>query len=156
MAGELIVTIIGNLTADPDLRFLPSGAAVCSFTVASTPRVKKGDDWVDGEPMFVRCNAWRQIGENAAESLVRGTRVIVYGRMTNRSWEKEGVRRNGLELEVDALGAELRHATVKVNKAARGSERQRQTAPVEPPPDDPWAKPAPGGAAVQIDDEPPF
>lgn len=156
MSGEPVITLVGNLTADAEIRFLPSGVGVATFTVASTPRVKDGDNWVDGEPMFVRCSAWRQLAENVVESLSRGTRVIVSGRLKVRSWEKDGVKRTGFELDVDAVGPELRHATAKIIKAARGSETQRVAASSAPPPDDPWAPPAPGQQAIPVDDEPPF
>lgn len=119
MAGEPITTIIGNLASDPDLKFLANGAAVCNFVVASTPRTKKGDVWEDGEAMWVRCAVWRQQAENVAETLTKGTRVIVSGRLKVRSYEKDGVKRTSIEMDVDGVGPELRYATAKVNRVSR-------------------------------------
>ena len=124
MAGDTTVTVIGNLTADPELRFTPSGAAVASFTVASTPRTfdRQSGEWKDGEALFLRCNIWRQAAENVAESLTRGARVIVNGRLKQRSFEtREGEKRTVIELDVDEIGPSLRYATAKVNKVSRGS-----------------------------------
>ena len=123
MAGETTITVIGNLTADPELRFTPSGAAVASFTVASNSRYldKATNEWKDGEPVFMRCSVWRQYAENVAESLTRGSRVIVSGRLKQRSFDtKEGEKRTVIELEVDEIGPSLRYATAKVTKASRG------------------------------------
>ncbi len=123
MAGETPITVIGNLTADPELRFTPSGAAVANFTVASTPRTfdRQTNEWKDGEALFMRCSLWRQAAENVAESLTRGARVIVTGRLKQRSFEtKEGEKRTVVELEVDEIGPSLRYATAKVTKASRG------------------------------------
>ena len=123
MAGETVITIIGNLTNDPELRFTPSGAAVANFTVASTPRTfdRQSNDWKDGETLFMRCSVWRDAAENVAESLQRGSRVIVTGRLKSRSYEtKEGEKRTVVELEVDELGPSLRYATAKVNRTQRG------------------------------------
>ena len=122
MAGDTIMTVIGNLTADPELRFTASGAAVANFTVASTPRTfdRASGEWKDGEALFLRCNIWRQPAENVAESLTRGSRVIVSGRLKQRSFEtKEGEKRTVIELEVDEIGPSLRYATAKVNRAQR-------------------------------------
>jgi single-strand DNA-binding protein len=124
MAGDTIITVVGNLTADPELRFTPSGAAVANFTVASTPRMfdRQTNEWKDGEALFMRCNVWRQAAENVAESLTRGARVIVTGRLKQRSFEtREGEKRTVIELEVDEIGPSLRYATAKVNKVSRGS-----------------------------------
>jgi single-strand DNA-binding protein len=124
MAGDTIITVVGNLTADPELRFTPSGAAVANFTVASTPRVmdRQTNEWKDGEALFMRCNVWRQAAENVAETLTRGARVIVTGRLKQRSYEtKEGEKRTVVELEVDEIGPSLKYATAKVNKVSRGS-----------------------------------
>lgn len=124
MANEPILTIVGNLTADPELRFTPAGAAVCNFTVAQTPSTfdKNTNKWVDGEAVFMRCNVWREQAENAAESLTRGSRVVVTGRLKQRSYEtREGEKRTVLELEVDDVAASVRYATVKVTKDAKGS-----------------------------------
>ncbi|MEV0249660.1 single-stranded DNA-binding protein [Nocardia sp. NPDC050712] len=123
MAGDTVITVIGNLTADPELRFTPAGAAVANFTVASTPRVfdRNSNEWKDGEALFLRCNIWREAAENVAESLTRGARVIVSGRLKQRSYEtREGEKRTVVELEVDEVGPSLRYATAKVNKANRG------------------------------------
>ena len=116
------ITVVGNLTADPELRFTPSGAAVANFTVASTPRIfdRQSNEWKDGEALFLRCNIWREAAENVAESLTRGSRVIVTGRLKQRSFEtREGEKRTVVELEVDEIGPSLRYATAKVNKASR-------------------------------------
>jgi single-strand DNA-binding protein len=122
MAGETVITVIGNLTNDPELRFTPNGAAVASFTVASTPRSfdRQSNEWKDGDTLFLRCTVWRQAAENVAESLHKGTRVIVQGRLKQRSFEtREGEKRTVVELEADEVGASLRSATAKVNKANR-------------------------------------
>ncbi|YAL83242.1 single-stranded DNA-binding protein [Dermacoccaceae bacterium W4C1] len=122
MAGETPITVIGNLTSDPELRFTPNGAAVANFTVASTPRTfdRQTNDWKDGETLFMRCSVWREAAENAAESLTRGARVIVTGRLVSRSFDtKEGERRTVMELQVDEVGPSLRYATAKVNKTQR-------------------------------------
>jgi single-strand DNA-binding protein len=123
MAGETPITVVGNLTADPELRFTPSGAAVANFTVASTPRQfdRQSNEWKDGETLFMRCSVWRDAAENVAESLQRGTRVIVSGRLKSRSYEtKEGEKRTVIEMEVDEVGPSLRYATAKVNRTQRG------------------------------------
>jgi single-strand DNA-binding protein len=123
MAGDTTLTLIGNLTNDPELRFTPSGAAVANFTVASTPRAfdRQSNEWKDGETLFMRCSVWRDAAENVAESLQRGSRVIVTGRLKSRSYDtKEGEKRTVMELEVDELGPSLRYATAKVNKTSRG------------------------------------
>jgi single-strand DNA-binding protein len=170
MAGDTILTVVGNLTADPELRFTPSGAAVANFTVASTPRTfdRQTNEWKDGEALFLRCNIWRQAAENVAESLTRGARVVVTGRLKQRSFEtKEGEKRTVVELEVDEIGPSLRYATAKVNKVSRGSgggdfggggggyggggggNRGGGS-------DDPWGSAAPAGAGSGSVDEPPF
>jgi single-strand DNA-binding protein len=123
MAGETTITVIGNLTNDPELRFTPSGAAVANFTVASTPRTfdRQSNDWKDGETLFLRCSVWRDAAENVAESLSRGSRVIVSGRLKSRTYDtKEGEKRTVIELDVDEVGPSLRYATAKVNKTSRG------------------------------------
>ncbi|MFI8976852.1 single-stranded DNA-binding protein [Nocardia asteroides] len=122
MAGDTSITVIGNLTADPELRFTPAGAAVANFTVASTPRVfdKNKNEWVDAETLFLRCSIWREAAENVAGSLTRGMRIIVSGRLKQRSYEtKDGEKRTVVELEVDEVGPSLRSATAKVNKTSR-------------------------------------
>ena len=124
MAGETTVTVIGNLTADPELRFTPSGAAVANFSVASTPRTldRESGQWRDGDPMFLRCTVWRQHAENVAESLGRGARVVVHGRLRQRSYEtKDGEKRSVFELDVDEIGPALRYATAKVNRISRSA-----------------------------------
>ena len=172
MAGETTITVIGNLTDDPELRFTPSGAAVAKFRVASTPRFmdKASGEWKDGEPLFLACNVWRQMAENVAESLQRGSRVIVSGRLRQRSYEtKEGEKRTVYELEVDEIGPSLRYATAKVQKMSRSSGGgggfgssgggQGGGGGGGFANDDPWATatPAPsGGGGGNFDDEPPF
>jgi single-strand DNA-binding protein len=173
VAGDTTITVIGNLTADPELRFTPSGAAVANFTVASTPRTfdRQTNEWKDGEALFLRCNIWREAAENVAESLTRGSRVIVQGRLKQRSFEtREGEKRTVVELEVDEIGPSLRYATAKVNKASRsggggggfgggggggfsgggGGSRQSE------PKDDPWGSAPASGSFSGADDEPPF
>jgi single-strand DNA-binding protein len=175
MAGDTTITVIGNLTDDPELRFTPSGAAVAKFRVASTPRFmdKASGEWKDGEPLFLSCTVWRQAAENVAESLQRGSRVIVSGRLRQRSYEtREGEKRTVIELEVDEIGPSLRYATAKVQKMSRsggggfgasggGGQGGGSTF------DDPWATAVPAGASGgsggsgsgsggNFDDEPPF
>ncbi|MDF2822742.1 MAG: single-strand binding protein [Mycobacterium sp.] len=175
MAGDTIITVIGNLTADPELRFTPSGAAVANFTVASTPRQfdRQTNEWKDGEALFLRCNIWREAAENVAESLTRGSRVIVSGRLKQRSFEtREGEKRTVVELEVDEIGPSLRYATAKVNKASRsggggggggfgggGGGNSRPAASNNSggaPADDPWGSAPASGSFGGSDDEPPF
>ena len=188
MAGETTITVVGNLTDDPELRFTPSGAAVAKFRVASTPRTmdRQSGEWKDGEPLFLQCNVWRDAAEHVAESLQRGARVIVQGRLRQRSYEtREGEKRTVYELEVDEIGPSLRYATAKVQKMSRsggggggfgasggggGGNRQPSTG-TSPSTgggggnnfDDPWATAAPasgarpgGGSNSSFDDEPPF
>jgi single-strand DNA-binding protein len=178
MAGDTTITVIGNLTDDPELRFTPSGAAVAKFRVASTPRFmdKQTNEWKDGEPLFLSCTVWRQAAENVAETLQRGARVIVSGRLRQRSYEtREGEKRTVIELEVDEIGPSLRYATAKVQKMSRsggggggfgssgggaGGGQGGGGGNV----DDPWATAAPassgsgsrGGSGGSFDDEPPF
>ena len=158
-AGDVNVTIIGNLTADPELRFTPSGAAVANFRVASTPRMldKATNEWKDGDPFYVSCNVWRQYAENVAETLTKGMRVIVTGRLKQRSYEtREGEKRTVVELEVDEVGPALRNATAKVNRISReggGGASSGGGFSSSAPADDPWASNGGGGAAF---DEPPF
>jgi single-strand DNA-binding protein len=156
MSGETVMTVVGNLTADPELRFTASGAAVANFTVASTPRKfdQATNEWKDQPALFLRCTLWRQPGENAAESLTRGTRVIVQGRLVQRSFEtKEGEKRTVVELEVDEIGPSLRYATAKVNRTApAGGQQAQQRRPA--PADDPWGAAPPAGGGYS--DEPPF
>lgn len=171
MAGETVITVVGNLTSDPELRFTPSGAAVASFTVASTPRMldKSTNEWKDGDPLFLRCSIWRQAAENVAESLTRGMRVVVQGRLKQRSFEtKEGEKRTVVELDVEEVGPSLKYATAKVNKTSRGGGggggfgggdsgggRSSGGASGGSASDDPWAT-APAGGGGGWNDEPPF
>jgi single-strand DNA-binding protein len=183
MAGETTITVVGNLTDDPELRFTPSGAAVAKFRIASTPRTldRQSGEWKDGEPLFLACNIWRDAAEHVAESLQRGSRVIVQGRLRQRSYEtREGEKRTVYELEVDEIGPSLRYATAKVQKMSRsgggggggfgasgggGGNRQPSGGGGGNSNnnfDDPWATAAPatggrsGGGNSSFDDEPPF
>jgi single-strand DNA-binding protein len=186
MAGETTITIVGNLTDDPELRFTPSGAAVAKFRIASTPRTldRQTNEWKDGEPLFLACNIWRDAAEHVAESLQRGARVIVQGRLRQRSYEtREGEKRTVYELEVDEIGPSLRYATAKVQRMNRsggggggfgasnggGGNRQPSAGGTGGGGnfDDPWATTAapasgggggrpPGGGSSSFDDEPPF
>jgi len=178
VAGDTVITVVGNLTADPELRFTPSGAAVANFTVASTPRTldKSTNEWKDGEALFLRCSVWRQAAENVAESLTKGTAVIVQGRLKQRSFEtKEGEKRTVYELDVDEIGPSLKWASAKVNRTTRGGGGQggggqggggggfgssggSQGGSGGAPTSDPWAS-APaggGGGGGGWSDEPPF
>ena len=165
--GDVTITVIGNLTDDPELRFTSSGAAVAKFRIASTPRFldRQTNEWKDGEPLFLQCNIWRQAAENVAESLQRGARVIVTGRLRQRTYEtREGEKRTVMELEVDEVGPSLRYATAKVQKMSRssgggggggfGSGGGNNGGGF----DDPWASavPAGGGSGNSFDEEPPF
>jgi single-strand DNA-binding protein len=184
MAGETTITVVGNLTDDPELRFTPSGAAVAKFRIASTPRTldRQSGEWKDGEPLFLACNIWRDAAEHVAESLQRGARVIVQGRLRQRSYEtREGEKRTVYELEVDEIGPSLRYATAKVQKMSRsgggggggfgasggsgGANRQPSGGGGGNNFDDPWATAAPAAGArpaggtggnSSFDDEPPF
>jgi single-strand DNA-binding protein len=154
--------VVGNLTADPELRFTPSGAAVASFTVASTPRTfdRQSNEWKDGEALFLRCSIWRQAAENVAESLTRGARVVVTGRLKQRSFEtREGEKRTVIELDVDEVGPSLRYATAKVNRTQRGSSSGggfgASGSGSGAPADDPWGSAPPAGDGG-FSDEPPF
>ncbi|WP_019548094.1 single-stranded DNA-binding protein [Streptomyces sulphureus] len=188
MAGETVITVVGNLVDDPELRFTPSGAAVAKFRVASTPRIfdRQTSEWKDGESLFLTCSVWRQAAENVAESLTKGTRVLVQGRLKQRSYEdREGIKRTVYELDVDEVGASLRNATAKVTKTSgrggqgggfgggqsggggwgggSGGQGGQQGGPAG----DPWATGAPaggqgggggwgGGSGGGYSDEPPF
>jgi single-strand DNA-binding protein len=181
MSGETTLTVIGNLTADPELRFTPSGAAVASFTIACTPRTfdKTRNEWRDGDALFLRGSVWREVAEHVAESLTKGMRVIATGRLKQRSYQdNEGVKRTVIELEVDEIGPSLRYATAKVSKAARSSAQRPAEASTAPGPssgagsgwggassgwgssgaaDDPWASRGPAGAnGGGHSGEPPF
>jgi len=171
-AGDTVITLVGNLVDDPELRFTPSGAAVAKFRIASTPRFldKQTNEWKDGESLFLSCNVWRQAAENVAESLQRGMRVIVSGRLKQRSYEtKEGEKRTVYEVEVDEVGPSLKNATAKVNKTQRGGGAGGFGGGGD---NDPWASAAPASAGASaaagagsgsggwntpgVSDEPPF
>jgi single-strand DNA-binding protein len=177
MAGETTITIIGNLTNDPELRFTPSGAAVANFTVASTPRNfdRQSNEWKDSETLFMRCSVWRDMAEHVAESLTRGTRVIVSGRLRSRTYDtKEGEKRTVVEMEADEVGPSLRYATTKIAKAARpgdqfgggsgngGNYGAPQNRPggggygAPQPQGDPWASAPAPGAYAGAGEDPPF
>ncbi|MDQ1111188.1 single-strand DNA-binding protein [Microbacterium testaceum] len=154
MTGETTLTIVGNLTADPELRHTQNGLAVVNFTVASTPRAfdRQANEWKDGTPLFLRCSAWREFAEHIAGSLTKGARVVVTGRLVQRSYQdREGNTRSSLELEVDEIGPSLRYATAQVTRAAsRGSSGSRpSSAPYDAPVDD-------SGAWAPSDGEMPF
>jgi single-strand DNA-binding protein len=162
-AGDTNLTMIGNLVNDPELRFTPSGAAVAKFTVASTPRYldKNTNEWKDGDSLFLNCQIWRQAAENVAESLTRGMRVIVSGRLKQRSYEtKEGEKRTVFEVEVDEVGPSLRNATAKVTKTTRAASGANFPAASSDSTtaEDPWsAAPVGGGwSSAGSDDQPPF
>lgn len=124
MAGETVITVIGNLTADPELRFTPSGSAVANFTIASTPRTfdRQTNEWKDGETLFLRASVWREAAENVAETLTKGMRVVAQGRLKSRSFEtKEGEKRTVMELEADEIGPSLRYASAKVTRTQRNN-----------------------------------
>ena len=150
MAGETPITVVGNLTGDPELRFTPSGAAVANFTVASTPRQfdRQTNEWKDQETLFLNCSVWRQAAENAAESLQRGMRVIVTGRLKARSYEtREGEKRTVFEIDVEEVGPSLKMATAKVTKTTRcGGQGGGQGGSYGGGGDDPWASSPAGGA----------
>ncbi|MGW7636032.1 single-stranded DNA-binding protein [Streptomyces decoyicus] len=164
MAGETVITVIGNVVDEqPELRYTPNGGkAVAKFRVASTPRTfdRQANEWKDGESLFLTCSAWGQMGENAASTLVRGMRVIVQGRLKQRSYEdREGVKRTVYELDVDEVGPSLRNATAKVTKSGggQGGGGSQQRGPAAPAPsDDPWASPAPSQGGGGWDQDPPF
>jgi single-strand DNA-binding protein len=166
MAGETVITVIGNLTSDPELRWTPSGAAVANFTIASTPRTldRESQEWKDGEALFLRCSVWRQAAENVAESLTRGSRVMAQGRLRQRSFDtKEGEKRTVVELEVDEIGPSLRYATATIAKAAHSGDapgrgasggtgaRDGRAEAGRASSQDPWAAPVAGTS-----EEPPF
>ncbi|MDR1426750.1 MAG: single-stranded DNA-binding protein [Bifidobacteriaceae bacterium] len=127
MAGDTLITVIGNLTGDPELRYTPSGAAVANFTIASTPRAfdRTSGEWKDGDTLFLRCSIWRESAENVAESMVKGTRVLAQGRLVQRSFEtREGEKRSVIELQVEEIGPSLRYASARVTRTARGGAGQ--------------------------------
>ena len=148
MANDNQVMLVGNLTDDPELRFTPNGAAVANFRLAVTPRVREGDSWKDGETSFFRINVWRQQAENVAETLQKGARCIVVGRLRTRSWETpEGEKRSVTEVEADEIGPSLKFATAKVERSSRGCSGGGGD----------WAGSAAGASkGGQFNDEPPF
>jgi single-strand DNA-binding protein len=169
MSGETIITVCGNLVDDPELRWTPSGAAVAKFRIASTPRMfdKQTNEWKDGESLFLTCSVWRQAAENCAETLQKGMRVIIQGRLKQRSYEDgQGVKRTVYELDVEEVGPSLRSATAKVTKASgqgKGQQEYRQASArsSQEGREDPWGSPPGGQGAVQAGswgggDEPPF
>ncbi|GED11904.1 single-stranded DNA-binding protein [Cellulosimicrobium cellulans] len=181
MAGDTVITVIGNLTGDPELRFTPSGAAVANFTVASTPRTfdRQSNEWKDGDTLFMRCSIWREAAENVAESLTKGMRVIVQGRLVQRSYEtREGEKRTVVELQVDEIGPSLRYASAKVTRAQRSggggggfgggggygggansggaSGGGFSSGGGQQQSDDPWASAGPASSGGSFSDEPPF
>ena len=168
MAGETIITVVGNLTSDPELRYTQNGLAVANFTIASTPRNfdRASNEWKDGEALFLRASVWRDFAEHVAGSLTKGSRVIATGRLKQRSYEtKEGEKRTSIELEVDEIGPSLRYATAKINKVARGNGGGGGNGGGSgggggygggAPADDPWGSAPPAGASGGFSDEPPF
>ena len=152
MAGETVITVVGNLVDDPELRFTPSGAAVANFRIASTPRTfdRQANEWKDGEALFLSCSVWRQAAENVAESLTRGMRVVVQGRLKRARYEtREGEKRTVFEIEVEEVGPSLKYATAKVTKASRSSSGGGGGYGGGAPQggDDPWATPGAGAPA---------
>ena len=140
MAGETIITVVGNLTADPELRYTQNGVAVANFTIASTPRTfdRASGEWKDGEALFMRASVWREFAEHVASSLTKGARVVATGRLRQRSYEtKEGEKRTSIELEVDEIGPSLRYATAQVQRQSSGGSKAGEDA---------WSAPAAGGA----------
>jgi single-strand DNA-binding protein len=150
MAGETIITVVGNLTADPELRYTQSGLAVANFTIASTPRSfdRASNDWKDGEALFLRASCWREFAEHVAGSLTKGSRVIATGRLKQRSYEtKEGEKRTAIELEIDEIGPSLRYATAQVTRASSGGGASRPQGAVA---EEPWAASGPADASGDV------
>ena len=150
MAGETVITVVGNLVDDPELRFTPSGAAVANFRIASTPRImdRQTNEWKDGDALFLSCSVWRQAAENVAESLQKGMRVVVQGRLKQRQYEtREGEKRTVVELDVEEVGPSLKYATAKVSRTTRQGGGGGYSGGGGAPADDPWATAAPGGQA---------
>lgn len=158
MSNEPIITIVGNACGDAELRYTASGVAVCGWTVAVTPRVKRNGEWTDGEPTYYRCTAWERLAEPCAETITKGMRLLVQGRLTTRTFEtREGEKRLSVELAVDAVGPDLRYATAKVQKLERRSQSSahgRSGTSSSAPADDPWSSVPPADAPM--DSEPPF
>jgi single-strand DNA-binding protein len=144
MAGETIITVVGNLTADPELRYTQNGLPVANFTIASTPRNfdRQSNEWKDGEALFMRASAWREFAEHIAGTLTKGMRVVAQGRLTQRSYQdREGNNRTAIELEVHEIGPSLRYATAVVTRASGGTQRQAPAAGQQAVSDEPWATP---------------
>jgi single-strand DNA-binding protein len=166
MAGETIITVVGNLTADPELRYTQGGLAVANFTIASTPRTfdRAANDWKDGEALFLRASCWREFAEHVAGSLTKGSRVVATGRLKQRSYEtKEGEKRTSIELEVDEIGPSLRYATAQVTRASGGSSSGGGRPQGGAVADEPWAASAPASGGDDVwntpgnyNDETPF
>jgi len=166
MAGETIITVVGNLTADPELRYTQGGLAVANFTIASTPRTfdRAANDWKDGEALFLRASCWREFAEHVAGSLTKGSRVVATGRLKQRSYEtKEGEKRTSIELEIDEIGPSLRYATAQVTRASGGSSSAGGARPQSAVADEPWAASAPASGGDDVwntpgnyNDETPF
>ena len=152
MAGETVITVVGNLVDDPELRFTPSGAAVANFRIASTPRImdRQTNEWKDGDALFLSCSVWRQAAENVAESLQKGMRVVVQGRLKQRQYEtREGEKRTVVELDVDEVGPSLKYATAKVTRTTRQGGGGGYSGGGGGQGDDPWAGPAPQSGGQQ-------
>ena len=177
MAGETVITVVGNLTSDPELRYTQNGLAVANFTIASTPRSfdRASNDWKDGEALFLRASVWREFAEHVAGSLTKGSRVVATGRLKQRSYEtKEGEKRTSIELEVDEIGPSLRYATAQVTRTSssreggsgggnQGGQGGGNSQPRPQVADEPWAPSAPAAAAGDVwntpgsfNDETPF
>lgn len=162
MANDTVITIIGNCTSEPELRFLPNGAAVANFTIASTPRAfdKQANEWKDGETLFMRCSVWREAAENVTETLQTGMRVIAQGRLKSRSFDtKEGDRRTVMELDVDEIGPSLRFASATVQRQSSGggnSGRQQGGQQRQQPQNDPWGQQSQIDSSQWDNGNPPF
>ncbi len=153
MAGETIITVVGNLTADPELRYTQNGLAVANFTIASTPRTfdRQANDWKDGEALFLRASCWREFAEHVAGSLTKGSRVIATGRLKQRSYDdRDGNKRTAIELEVDEIGPSLRYATAQVTRASGGSSGGGGRGQVSGGAEEPWAASATAGGADDV------
>ena len=158
MAGETVITVIGNLTADPELRYTQNGLPVANFTIASTPRIfdRAANEYKDGDALFLRASCWREFAEHVAGSLTKGMRVIAQGRLRQRSYQdREGNQRTAIELEVDEIGPSLRYATAQVTRAASSGGQQRQAASA-PAQEEQWATQTPGGGEWNYGDDTPF
>jgi len=160
MAGETIITVIGNLTNDPELRFTPGGDAVANFTIASTPRTfdRNSNEWKDGDPLFLRSSLWREAAQNAAETLTKGMRVIASGRLKQRSFEQDGQKRTVIEFEVDEIGPSLKYANAKVNRTQRnaGSQPAQSQQPAQQPAQGGWGGQPSNAGGWGNDKEPAF